>query len=83
MVTTVNLQISIESLIAAIDTTELKDRRKLLEIIEQKIFKAEEDNYEGAAETTDKIKAVEAEYDAGDYVTFNSYLAERSNPTAL
>ena len=79
MVTTVNLQVPIESLITAIDALKLEDQQKLLEILEQKIFEAEEDSYEEDAETTAEIEAVEAEYDAGDYVTFDSYLASRSN----
>ena len=78
MVTTVNLQVPIESLIAAIDTLELEDWQKLLEILEQKIFEAEEANYEEDSETTAEIKAIQAEYDAGDYVTFDDYLASHS-----
>lgn len=75
MVTTVNLQVPIESLITAIDALKLEDQQKLLEILEQKIFETEEDSYKEDAE----IEAVEAEYDAGDYVTFDNYLASRSN----
>ena len=71
--TTVNLQIPIESLIAAIDALELEDQQKLLEILEQKIFEAEEDSYEEDAETAAEIEAVQAEYEAGEYVTFDSY----------
>ena len=79
MVTTVNLQVPIESLIMAIDALTLEDQQKLLELLEQKIFEAEEDRYEDDAETAAEIEAVEAEYDAGDCVTFNDYLASRSN----
>ena len=79
MVNTVNLEVPIESLITAIDALKLEDQQKLLEIIEQKIFEAEEDSYEDDAETAAEIEAVEAEYDAGDYVTFDNYLASRSN----
>ncbi len=79
MVTTVSLQIPIESLIAAIDTLELEDRRKLLEILEQKIFEAEEADYEEDAETAAEIKAVQAEYEAGDYVTFDEFMATAQN----
>jgi response regulator of citrate/malate metabolism len=75
MVTTVNLEIPIESLIAAIDTLVLEDQQRLLEILEQKIFEAEEANYAEDAETTAEIKAVQAEYEAGDFVTFDHYLA--------
>ena len=75
MMTTVNLQIPIESLITAIDALELEDQQKLLEILEQKIFEAEEDNYEEDAETAAEIEAVQAEYEAGEYVTFDNYLA--------
>ena len=78
MVTTVSLQIPIESLIAAIDTLELEDRRQLLEILKQKVFEAEEAAYEEDAETAAEMKAVQAEYEAGDYITFDEYLASRS-----
>ncbi|MGC1218025.1 MAG: hypothetical protein WA883_11185 [Phormidesmis sp.] len=77
MATTVNLQIPIESLITAIDTLDLVDQQRLLEILSQKIFEAEEDNYEEDPETTAEIEAVQAEYRAGDYVTFDNYLASR------
>ena len=82
MVTTVNFQIPIEVLIAAIDALKLEERQELLEILEQKIFEAEEANYEEDAETAAEIKAVQAEYDAGDYVTFDEYLASRSEQTS-
>ena len=78
MVTTVNLQIPIESLITAIDTLTLKDQQNLLEILEQKIFEAEEASYEDDDETAAEIKAVQAEYAAGDYITFDEYIESHS-----
>lgn len=79
MVTTVNLQIPIESLIAAIDTLRFEDQQKLLDILEQKIFEAEEDSYKEDADTKAEIETVQAEYDAGDYTTLDDYLADSSN----
>jgi predicted transcriptional regulator len=78
MTTTVNLQIPIESLISAIDALALEDQQKLLEVLEQRIFEAEEAAYQEDSETVAEIKAVQAEYEAGEYSTLEEYIAERS-----
>ncbi|MEM8503261.1 MAG: hypothetical protein AAF716_08930 [Cyanobacteria bacterium P01_D01_bin.1] len=60
--TTVNLQIPIESLISAINMLASEDQQKLLEVLEQRIFEAEEAAYQKDEETAAEIKAVQAEY---------------------
>lgn len=69
---------SVESLASAISTLALEDKEKLLSIIEQQIFESEEESYEESAETVAEIQAARAAYEAGDYVTFDEYLANRS-----
>ena len=78
MATTVNLQITLESLVEAIRPLKIEQKRQLLEILEQQIFEAEEDTYEDDSDTIAEIEAVHAEYEAGDYVTFDKYLKNRS-----
>lgn len=71
-------QSSLESLVLAISTLTLKDKEKLIDIIEQQIFEEEEENYEEDAETAAEIEKVKAEYEAGDYVTIDEYMASRA-----
>lgn len=83
MTTTVNTrnpteQNSLESLVAAIGTLTLKDKEKLIDIIEQQIFEEEEENYEEDAETAAAIEKVRAEYENGDSVTIDDYVASRA-----
>lgn len=70
-------QSSLESLVSAISMLTLKDKEKLIGIIEQQIFEKEEENYEEDAETATEIEKVRAEYEAGDYVTIDEYIASR------
>jgi hypothetical protein len=78
MAATVKVQISVESLIEAIDSLNLSEQRQILEILEQKIFEAEEELYEDDTETIAEIQAVRAEYEVGGYQTLDDYLANRS-----
>jgi hypothetical protein len=45
MTATVKVQISFESLVEAIESLDLPEQRRILEILEQKIFEAEEEPY--------------------------------------
>lgn len=71
-------QSSLESLVSAISVLTLKDKEKLIDIIEQQIFEEEEENYEEGAETAAEIEKVKAEYEAGDYVTIDEYIDSRA-----
>ncbi|XPM52318.1 MAG: hypothetical protein EDM05_000710 [Leptolyngbya sp. IPPAS B-1204] len=82
MAATVKVQISFESLIEALSSLSLTEQRQILEILEQKIFEAEEALYEDDAETIAEIQAVHAEYEAGEYQTLEDYLASRSQPSS-
>lgn len=74
MENTINLQISLESLIQAIRPLDLAAKQQLLEHLEQQIFEAEEAQYEDDEETIQEIEAVQAEYDQGDCMTFDDFL---------
>ncbi len=75
----VKLQLSLEAFAEAISSLNLEEKRQLQEIIEQQIFEAEEAVYEDDAETQAEIQAVRAEYAAGESMTMDEYLADRSN----
>ncbi|MEA5535498.1 hypothetical protein [Crocosphaera sp. XPORK-15E] len=69
MITTINLTIPLETLTDAILSLDLEQKRQLLEILEQKIFEEEEENYEDDPETIAELEAVRTEYQAGNYLT--------------
>lgn len=75
----VKLQLTLEALAEVISSLNLEEKHQLQEIIEQQIFAAEEALYEDDAETQVEIQAVRAEYAAGEYMTMDEYLANRSN----
>ncbi|MCC5660454.1 hypothetical protein LC608_26440 [Nostoc sp. XA010] len=74
----VKLQLSLETLAEAISSLDLTEKRQLQEALEQQIFEAEEALYEDDAETLAEIQAVRAEYNNGESVTINEYLANGS-----
>ena len=69
MPATVKLQLSLESLVEAIASLDLEEKRQLLQTLEQQVFEAEEEQYEEDAETAAEIQSVRLEYQAGDYKT--------------
>ncbi len=77
MTTTVDSSNSVESLVQAISILPLADKQKLLDILEQQIFEAEEDSYEEDEETRAEINAVKADYEAGDYDIYDVYVENR------
>lgn len=78
MPATFKLQLSLQDLAEAIASLDLEEKRQLQEMIEQQIFEAEEDLYEDDPDTQAEIQAVRAEYEAGEYLTMDEYLADRS-----
>jgi hypothetical protein len=75
---TIEVDISFQSLIAAISSLKTAEKHQLLEFIEAEIFPDEED----APDDIAQIQAARADYRAGDYTTFDRYTAERSNRSA-
>ena len=82
MITTINLTIPFETLTDALCSLDLEQKRQLLEILEQKIFEEEEETYEDDSETIAEIETIRAEYQAGDYVTLDEYLAKNSDSSS-
>lgn len=78
----IKLQLSLDTLLQAISSLNLEEKRQLQEIIEQQIFEAEEALYEDDPETQAEIQAVRAEYAAGDYLTIDEYLAGGSDQSS-
>jgi hypothetical protein len=75
---TVKLEIQFESLLAAVSSLKTAEKHRLLEMLEEELF--EDDDLENDPETMADIEAARADYAAGDYITFDEYLAERRSP---
>jgi hypothetical protein len=78
----VNLQITFESLIAAITSLSIEEKHQLLEILEDQIFEAEEDLTETDSQILAEIEQARQDYQNGDYVTIQEYIANRSGETS-
>lgn len=78
MPATVKLQLSLETLIEAITSLDLKEKRRLREVIEQQIFELEEELHKDDPETKAELQSVRTEYEAGEYLTLDEYLARNS-----
>ncbi len=79
MITTISLQISLDSLIQAVSSLDLEAKRHLLDIIEQQIFEAEEAGYTEDSETKAKIESVRLEYQQGGFVTIDDFIQTQSS----
>ena len=75
---TIKVDISFQSLIAAISSLKTAEKHQLLEFIEAELFPDEEDAPDDIAE----VQAARADYQAGEYTTFDRYIAERANRSA-
>lgn len=65
---TLKIGISFESLLEAISSLEITEKRKLWELLEAELFPDEEDSLDDIAE----IQAARADYEAGHYITFGA-----------
>jgi hypothetical protein len=72
---TVKVDISFQSLMAAVSSLKTAEKHQLLGFIEAELFPDEED----APDDITEIQAARADYRAGDYTIFDRYAAERSN----
>ncbi|MEG4275202.1 MULTISPECIES: hypothetical protein [unclassified Microcoleus] len=72
---TVKVDISFQSLLEAISSLGIAERYKIWEFLEAELFPNEDDSPEDIAE----IEAASADYKAGDYTTFDRYMAGRAN----
>ncbi|NCR39975.1 MAG: hypothetical protein GPJ21_08920 [Microcystis aeruginosa W13-11] len=72
------MQVSLESLIEAIAILDLGVKRKLMEIIEDQIFEAEEDVMENDPEVLAEVEEARKAYQIGDYQTIQEYITNQS-----
>lgn len=72
---TVKVDIPFQSLIAAISSLEITEKQQLWELLEAELFPEENDSPEDIA----AIQAARADYEAGDYTTFDQYMAQRAS----
>lgn len=74
---TVKVEISFRSLLEAVSSLDISEKRQLWEVLDAELFDDEEDSPEDIAE----IQAAYADYEAGDYMTLEEYAAERAQRT--
>lgn len=70
---TVKVDISFRSLLEAVSLLEISEKRELWQFLEAELFPEEEYSTEDLAD----IRAARADYEAGDYVTFDQYRLQR------
>lgn len=80
--TIVRLQVTFESLIEAIASLSLEEKRNLLDILEEQIFEAEEDLIEQHPQILAEVSEARKAYQNGDYTTIQEYIANRSDKTS-
>ena len=74
---TVKVGISFQSLLDAVSSLETAEKHQLLEFVEAELFD-DEDSPDDVAD----IQAAHADYKAGEYTTFDLYVAKRANRSA-
>lgn len=75
----IRLQVSFESLIEAITSLSLEQKRELVDILEEQMIETEEDLAEQNPQVVAEIAEARKAYKEGDYKTIQEYLANRSN----
>lgn len=75
---TLKIDISFQSLLEAISSLGVAEKYQLWELLEAELFPDDEDSPEDIAE----IQAARADYEAGDYMTFDEYRAQRAERSA-
>ncbi len=74
------LQIPFKSLMDAITSLGLEEKRKLLDLLEEQIAEAEEDLLEQDPTVQAEVEEARRAYRAGEYQTIQEYIANRSEP---
>jgi hypothetical protein len=75
---TVNLQIPFESLVDAIASLGLQEKRKLWQLLDEQISETEDDLLEEDPTVRAEIEEARTAYQAGDYLALDEYIAQRS-----
>jgi len=71
--TVVKVDISFRSLLEAVASLEVSEKRELWQLLEAELFPEEEYSLEDLAD----IQAARADYEAGDYMTFDRYKLQK------
>lgn len=74
-VQTVKVDISFQALMEAISSLATLEKQKLWEKLNDELFPDEDDSPEDTAD----VQAARADYEAGDFVIFDQYVANRAN----
>jgi hypothetical protein len=74
----VKIDISFQSLLEAVSSLGIAEKQQLWEFLEAELFLDKDDSPGDIAE----IQAARADYKAGDYTTFDQYVAQRADRTA-
>jgi hypothetical protein len=74
--------VTFETLIAAIAKLEHSDKHKLWEYLDAELFDDDDEFNEMDEQTIADIQVARAEYAAGDYSTYDQYLAQRGQQAA-
>ncbi len=67
-----------ESVVTSVSELPLADKRRLWQLLEQEIARAEEEAWERDPEVRAEIREARSAYAVGDYVTIDEYMARRS-----
>ena len=70
---TVKIDIPFETLVDALINLNIDEKQKIWELLEAELFPEDECSPEEVAD----IEAARADYEAGDYITFEQYKVER------
>jgi hypothetical protein len=74
----IQLQIPFESLVNAIASLDLAEKRQLLEMLEDQLFEAEEESIEQDPNVLAEIEEARNAVKAGDYQTLQEYITART-----
>lgn len=77
----VRLQIPFESLVNAIASLGLEEKRRLWQLLDEEIAQAEEDLLEQDPTVQAEIQSARVAYQTGDYQTIEEYIGNRSGKT--
>lgn len=74
---TVKLAVPFTSLLDTVAELSLKDKRRLLSLLEEQIAQADEEKLDRDPKVRAEIQEARAAYRAGDYVSVDEYVARR------
>lgn len=79
---TVRLQIPFESLVNAIASLGLEEKRRLWQLLDEEIAQAEEDLFEQDPTVQAEIQEARDAYQTGNYQTIEEYITNQSGKTS-